>query len=105
MRAGQSILAACVLAACAAQPSADERDPDLSRVTVWFEQALPEPGALRVLHESGYQWSGPTTRTGAVFSAPQGPCTLVLEIGGVVADERSFHIRGPAHEYEWRRSP
>jgi hypothetical protein len=96
-----AVLAA--LAGCAAPAAPVAAEPEERRVTVWFTPALREPATLEVRHESGFEWEGPTARTGVTFPVPEGPCTLVLCVDGVDVAELSLRIERTVDEYDWRR--
>lgn len=82
-RSASLLFASLLFGACGAPPSRPEALPPRHRdYTVWFDPPLPEPAALTVVHESGYRWYGATASTSVTFPAPDGPCTLVLELGG-----------------------
>ena len=73
--------------------------------SVWFEPPLHASASVRVLHESGYTWMGTASATGVTLVAPEGPCTLTLERGGVVLAETSLKLSRSVSDYHWVLAP
>lgn len=74
-------------------------------VAIVFEPALAQSGRLTVRHESGWATEVDAPPSGVDFAMPEGPASLVLEVGGR-RYERTLKVgsreAGPADETVWR---
>ncbi len=93
---------AVLAASCVETPQQVVPTPRAHRLDIEFDPPLREPGKLSIKHESGFESTVTTGRTGMALDVPPGPLALRLAADGGLWERLFTMGHGPA-TLRWQR--